>query len=50
MRGEETRKGKEVFFLQSDDVLCYLQQSVHIRLHVRDGHPLHDDVSDTSLQ
>lgn len=28
----------------------YLQQSVHICLHVRDGHPLHDDVSDTSLQ
>lgn len=28
----------------------YLQQSVHVRLHVRDGHPLHDDVSDPSLQ
>lgn len=36
--------------LESDAVMCYLQQSVHIRLHVRDGHPLHDDVIDTPLQ
>lgn len=30
--------------------MFYLQQAVHVRLHVGDGHPLHDDVTDTPLQ
>lgn len=28
----------------------YLEQAVHIGLHVRYGHPLHDDIRDTALQ
>lgn len=28
----------------------YLQEAVHVGLHVGDGHPLHDDVTDASLQ
>ena len=30
--------------------LFYLEEAVHISLHVGDGQPLHDDVSDASLQ
>lgn len=29
---------------------CYSQQPVHIRFHVGDGQPLHDDVTDSSLE
>lgn len=28
----------------------YLEKAVHVGFHVRDGHPLHDDVIDASLQ
>ena len=28
----------------------YLEQAVHVGLHVGDGHPLHDDVRDAALQ
>lgn len=28
----------------------YLEKAIHVSLHVRDGHPLHDDVTDPPLQ
>lgn len=28
----------------------YLEKAVHVGFHIRDGHPLHDDIRDPPLQ